>query len=422
MDEAQKRFRRIRDLTGERFLQRQEARRAEIVEYHRSRSEWYRRKLGGRLPNRWEEIPPLRKADLIPLKPAMTPGFEPKELYTGKTSGSSGVPLRFAKDRMSHAMTWALILDRYRWYGLEYGKHLQARFFGIPLEGWGRHLERIKDRIAHRRRFVVYDLSSEALDRFAESFARHPFRYAYGYTNSLVRMGRHMKARGQVLKDVCPSLEFVITTSEVLTPSDRQLLREGFGVPVINEYGACELEMIAFEHPDGTWRMSDENLYLEVVDDEGRPVPDGTSGRLLLTSLTNRVVPFIRYEVGDLAVIHRELATGRTRLLELQGRLNDEAVLPSGKVVPGLTLYYTTKVIMETIDGFQEYQIRQTRPDRFELDIVMNHDPNERERGEMEGAMRQYLEPGIQVKVNRVARIDRTGAGKFKHFVAEVAT
>ena len=50
------------------------------------------------------------------------------------------------------------------------------------------------------------------------------------------------------MKTICPSLKACIVTSEMLFATDKTLLETQFGIPIINEYGAAELGLIAFQN------------------------------------------------------------------------------------------------------------------------------------------------------------------------------
>src|SRR5690606_27554315 len=113
----------------------------------------------------WEHLPILSKADFqIPLNDVITPGWK-DSYYKGKTSGSSGNPLFFAKDKYCHALTWANIFDLYGRYGIDYGRSLQARFYAMPLEALGKSVERVKDYLSGTLRFVNLDTSDIRIEK-----------------------------------------------------------------------------------------------------------------------------------------------------------------------------------------------------------------------------------------------------------------
>ncbi|NLJ39556.1 MAG: phenylacetate--CoA ligase family protein [Candidatus Atribacteria bacterium] len=404
-------------LNKDQFIRETDELRHSIFEFHKTHNIHYRQFLGSRLIKDWNDIPVMTKQSVqVNVSERLSDGFTLKNVYLNSTSGSSGHPFYFAKDKFSHAMTWAVIMNRYNRHGIDPNHSLQARFFGIPLNSRGYINEKIKDKLSNRVRFPVFDLSEKVLDKYLHTFTTKPFEYLNGYSSSLVLFAKHVTNRGFVLKDICPTLKLCITTSEICFPEDRFVMQKSFGVKVVNEYGAAELDLIAFEDEDLDWIMTNENLYFEVVDDNNNPVENGNEGKLLVTSLYNKAMPFIRYEIGDIVRIKRE-KKGNNQILEsLIGRTNDIAVLPSGKKSPGLTFYYISKSLLEQGGFLKEFIIKQTRPDHFIFEYVASQELHENQKRKIRKKVDLYLEPGLECEFKRVDKIDRTKAGKLKHF------
>ncbi len=418
MEEAEAQYRRLLNLSGESLHQWQQQQRWAVFRHHFENNPYYRSIVGDK-PARWEDVPVLTKSHLQqPIDTLITPPLDKSKVYINNTSGSSGHPFFYAKDKMSHALSWVEIKHLYALHGLTL-RSLQARFYGIPLGGKGYWVEKLKDRIARRVRFPVFDLSEPVMDRWIERFRRLPFEYVYGYTSSVVRFARHCRRRGIVLKEVCPTLKVTIVTSEVCTPEDRTILEEGIGVRVVNEYGASECGLIGFEDPAGQFRACERLLYIETVDDEGRPVPLGQSGRVLITALFNRAMPLIRYEIGDFAVLDR-CDDGGLCIQQLQGRVNDMIRLPSGRVSPGLTFYYISRSLLEDAGFIREFIIRQTAIDTFEFVIDAARPLTPEDRAMIQKMMDRYLEPGLKLVIHEVEKIERSQSGKIKHFYSEI--
>ncbi len=393
-----------------------------IARYHYENNLFYRRKVGDTFPDKWEDLPLMQKSDYQDdLSNLLSKGYSTKNTYISSTSGSSGHPFFFAKNKEAHAMDWALIKNRYSWHGLKLNPR-QARFYGIPLEKISYLKEIIKDKMMNRVRFPVFDLSNHKLKKYLACFKKNKFVIVYGYTNSIVIFARYLLNLKIKLKDVCPSLQYCITTSEVLTVEDRQILEDAFGVKVINEYGASETGIIAFEDSEGDWKISEEILDYEIIDDENKPIPNGQEGNIVITDLDNKAMPFIRYKIGDIGIISTKSSSdGKSRVLEkLLGRENDTIILPSGKRSPGLTFYYISRSILESSGVLKEFIIRQTSVDKFEYDVVSDRDLNLQEIKEIRGQMHKYLEPGLKLTINRVKTIKRPRSGKIKHFYSEI--
>lgn len=389
-----------------------------IVDYHIAHNPLYKEKIAGLCIQKFEDLPIVRKSDFQkPLEKLISDEYKLKDLYIGNTSGSSGNPFFYAKNKEAHALVHALIERLYAQHGLSVCDK-QARFYGIPSRGKSKYIELLKDFLLNRVRFPIFDLSDEAMDTFLKRFRKNKFVYVYGYTSAIVLFSKYIIKQNITLKDICPYVKACIVTSEVCTAEDRAIIEQAMGIRVINEYGCSEAGMVAFEDRDGTWRLVEDDSYFEIVDANGNILPEGEEGRLLITNLSNKAMPFIRYEVGDMAVISHD-AKGRY-LKTLSGRVSDVIKLPSGKMAGGLTFYYVSRSIMEKNAFIKEFIVRQTKIDTFEFDIVSEQPLTSHMEKELSMQMDKYLEPGLKLKINMVEQIIRPASGKIKHFYSEI--
>ena len=392
-----------------------------IVNYHKQHTPFYKDFSGNAAATSWEDIPVLTKTHFQQaLEKRLSKEYIRGQVYVNKTSGSSGHPFIFAKDKACHALTWAIIQDRFGWYGLDFNTSLQARFYGIPLRGIAHYKERIKDKLSKRYRFPIFNLNDDVLEAVLHTFKHKPFHYINGYTSSIVLFAKYLKKQGVLLRHICPTLKACIVTSEMLFEDDRLLLEKQFQVPIINEYGASELDLIAFQNPNGDWQVNSETLFVEIVDPHNQPVPLGKEGRIVVTSLYNKSHPFIRYDIGDIGVLSTESTPQKPILKKLIGRTNDIARLPSGKVVPGLTFYYVTKGIINDSGDITEFVVRQTQLDTFEIDYVGEVTLSRKRTQEIQKALDTYLEPGLHIIFNKFDKIKRSPSGKLKQFTSLV--
>ncbi|NNK72435.1 MAG: phenylacetate--CoA ligase family protein [Flavobacteriaceae bacterium] len=397
-----------------------EKRRA-IVSYHLKNNSFYRSIGLQDSYSKWENVPIMTKRDLQqPLKNRLSQGLKPKDVYVNKTSGSSGDPFVFAKDKWSHALTWAVIMNRFSWYDIDFNHSWQARFYGIPLDHFGYYKERIKDYFSHRYRFTVFDLSDAAMDFCLKQFSKRPFDYINGYTSPIVQFAKFLDRKGVNLKTVCNSLKVCMVTSEMLFDDDKALMERVFGIPVVNEYGASELDLIAFQNPDDQWQLNSETLFVELVNDEGIPVSTGQEGRVVITSLYNTAHPFIRYDIGDVGVLSGAGTIKTPILKKLIGRTNDMAILPSGKRAAGLTFYYITKSIIEDDGNVKEFIIEQFEPDFFKVSYVSEEPLSQKKEDKISKEMVNYLEDGIRIEFERLSNLKRTKSGKLKQFISYI--
>ena len=146
IDKAKKVLAEIQKKSDSDFKAYVDIKKREILKHHLKHNSFY--KVFGMHINieDWATVPIMTKRHLQkPVEQRLSQGYTPKNVYLNKTSGSSGDPFIFAKDKWCHAMTWAEIIDRFSWYNIDFNKSKQARFYGIPLDKKGYYKERIKD-------------------------------------------------------------------------------------------------------------------------------------------------------------------------------------------------------------------------------------------------------------------------------------
>ncbi len=394
-----------------------ETKKNEIVAYHVQNNPFYNSIVGGKPIEKWEDIPVMRKIHFQkPLQERLSKGYTKSNVYINKTSGSSGDPFVFAKDKFCHALIWANIMRRFEWYSIDFNHSLQARFYGMPLDFIANKKLRLKDFLSHRYRFNIFDFSEEAMGRMLSKFQNTHFDYINGYTGSIVLLAKFLKKKQLFLSDICPSLKVCVVTSEMLFEDDKKLLQERFNIPIINEYGSAELDIIAMESPNGIWKVNSETLFVEILDENDCVLPYGQEGRIVVTSLYNKAHPMIRYEVGDIGILDEKSTLKNPILKKLIGRTNDVAVLPSGKKAPGMTFYSITKKLFDDDGNVKEFVIMQTKTDTFEIDYVSENELTETEITIIKKVFDQFLEPGLVYHFYRKDRIERSKSGKLKQF------
>jgi phenylacetate-CoA ligase len=380
----------------------------DIARYHFDHNPFYRATCGDQFPDNWTELPVLTKKHFQrPLADLVNPDMPLKSLYVANTSGSTGNPFYFAKDKFAHALTWANIFRYYQRCGIQ-SSDLQARFFGIPLAGKSLLIEQIKDLTMNRVRFPVFYLGTDSLAQYHDRFRKNNFRYIYGYTNAIRHFCVFVKNKGQVLNQVCPTLRAVIVTAEMCTEQDRALIASATGVPVYIEYGASETGLIAFSDNDGALKVCDETVFVETTAEK----------EILVTSFFNKAFPLIRYKIGDMGEL--EYRPDGTYIKSLIGRSDDLVKLPNGKEAAGLTFYYCTRAILEKSANIREIYFTQKSISTFVINYVSETELSDNDRGLIITNIDKMLQPGLDLIFERVSEIRRKSNGKFQVFTSEL--
>jgi phenylacetate-CoA ligase len=107
-----------------------------------------------------------------------------------------------------------------------------------------------------------------------------------------------------------PSLKFILCSYEFVSVVHKKIIERVFGVPVINFYGSTETGHLLIEDDAGRMQSCEENIFYEIFHADENGI-----GELIITTLTNDIMPLLRYRVGDLVQRVGEyfLVHGRTR-------------------------------------------------------------------------------------------------------------
>jgi len=396
IDEEKKHLTQILAVTEADYEAFLDQKKQEILDFHLNNNPFYKNFIGPSKPLNWEDLPIMKKVDLQkPLIERLSKGYTEKNVYINKTSGSSGDPMVFAKDKNCHALIWANIMNRFSWYGIDFNHSLQARFYGMPLDLISNAKLRLKDFLSHRYRFNIFDLSDNTLKGVVRKFQNTKFDYMNGYTGSIVMLAKYLKKENLFLDQICPTLKVCIVTSEMLFDDDKALLEERFRVPIIT-------------------------LFVEILDEDNKVLPHGQEGRIIVTSLYNKAHPMIRYEVGDIGILDETSTSKSPVLKKLIGRTNDIAILPSDKKSPGMTFYSITKKLFGDDGNVKEFVIIQTKLDTFEIQYTSAIELTESEKQKIVQVFSVYLEPGLNYIFTRREMLERSKSGKLMQFISKL--
>jgi phenylacetate-CoA ligase len=260
----------------------------------------------------------------------------------------------------------------------------------------------------------AYHISPVHLRHYVNAFTAHQPRLLTGYANSYYLLARMMNEQGIRLNYTPDAL---VLSSEKLTPEMKTTIRQAFRARAYEEYGAVENCVLATECEQGNLHVSPDFGVMEIVDDEGNPVPPGKEGRILCTSLLNETQPLIRYEIGDLGVWSTANCTcGRDHLpmlKEIVGRLEDVVVGPDGRE---MVRFHWMFIDMPTV---VEGQVIQEDLDRFTVKVVGTSGFSAVDEALIRNRFAERLGP-VKVAVEKVSEIPRTERGKFRAVISKV--
>ncbi len=337
-----------------------------------------------------------------------------------KTSGSTGISMKFCKDRVASGYARAAMYRGHRWYGVDIGAK-EAKLWGIPVNYFDRLKCRIEDKLLNRFREDEYNLKDITLFNFYKKIIKLKPEYIFGYASMAYEFARFIK--NQKLDGKKAQLKMIKTTSETLQDYQKDFIEKVFGCKVANEYGASETGLIGFTCPEGAMHIMDDCVYIEIVDDDGRTCPEGKTGRVIVTDLHNYSLPVIRYEVGDIASFSLDKCScgrGLSLLKSVQGRSCDIVFASNGGKLHSIIFYYIAKGLSENGGGLKQFKVYQKSRNHIIMQIVKDEHFGNHTVQYLDNRIKGYLGNDCKIDYDYVELIPREPSGKLRDFVQEI--
>jgi len=338
------------------------------------------------------------------------------KLFTRKTGGSTGMTLHFMKDAKALTMNDAIMWRCYNWYDINIGDK-QVRFWGVPVVAKLRWKEKLKDFLSNRIRISAFDISEKTCLEQYNKIKRFKPAYFYGYTTAIYGFCLFMKKLGIDLNTL--KLKAVICTAEKMYPHHRELFKEVFNCPVVDEYGSSENGIIAFQCKNGNMHVMSDHLCVEFLDEYDRQVSTGELGRVVVTDLESYAMPLIRYDIGDMGrPSDKKCSCGvNLPLMEIvEGRKEDFIRTLDGRLIHAAYLCYTLKE-----DSVHEFKMYQKDINSLLVQIVKSPLFNDKAERILENNLRTALGNEISIKFEYLERIPREKSGKLRYFVSNIS-
>jgi phenylacetate-CoA ligase len=392
-----------------------------IVAFAAAHTTWYRETLAPALAARGDDwtladLPVLGKdAVRSRLADFLADHADPAQTPVGHTGGSTGKPLAFYYDEAKHELMRAGMMRSYMMSGWQPGERI--------LNFWGARQDTVaggvfgaginagfSDFIAAERTLPAHEYDEATLALWAQTIRRYRPVLLQGYASILTAVARHFLDSGTRPP---ASLIGVYSTAEVLDEGQRELMQRAFNCRVFNQYGSREVPNIACECRHGRMHVFTDMVALESLPIEGED-------RLLVTSLTNRLMPFIRYDIGDAGRLAAgDCACGSPFPLMEMGmcRQNDLIRTPGGKRVH--PSWFNRQLYGET--GIEQYQFVQETPELVVLSVVGDDIEKSALAARLDARLRAEIDPAMSLRVEAVAAIARTASGKHRYVISRCA-
>lgn len=314
----------------------------------------------------FSKFPVLTRSLLAENRESLRSDIPTPKTYRNSTGGSTGSPVTFYQDqdylfRSLASIDFASDICGYRAGGKQlylWGSDRDASKNG----GWK---NRISAYIGNTVWINMFGISQPDLRRLAGQVSGWRPDIIYAYTSSARLLAEVFeKKKLRPLRNTA-----IQVTAETVTAADREYIGKYLGGEIFNRYGSREVSIVAHEcRAHRGLHIFTPTNYLEL----GNRVRKTGYSPVIITNLTNRAMPLLRYEIGDLALPASEgpcpCGMGFPRIAHVAGRISDLIRTPSGDLFHGE--YFTH--LFYGLDSVRRFQVEQVTLHELKIRIEMS--------------------------------------------------
>jgi len=379
----------------------------------------------GFTPAKLQDVDDLRRIPLLTkdvirnkLNRLTAKNIDAGALDKAATGGSTGTPMSFLRDRQSHYLRKGQELYFDRWMGYEIGQRTALFVATAHFDGPADRLKaRIRNATCERLlRFDPHNITDKYMEQFAKRFQAYRPEMIKCFPNALSIFAEFLNRN----KIDLPPVRVVSCTGENLYTQQRRLFAKTFEAEVYDKYGTFECGVIASEcRLHHGLHVFTEGAYLELLDDRGMPIKPGQMGKIVITDLFNKGMPFIRYEIGDMGIAAQidrcKCGSNLPLIQKVLGRDRDIIIDSNGNPKPGYLFVHA----ISNLDLPAQLQVIQVSRDRLKVKVAKKK-TSHLNLARLRDKFQDIVGPKIIIEFEHVMDIPRDPSGKFRYVVSEL--
>lgn len=296
-----------------------------------------------------------------PIDETMNSSIPNMYIRWGQTSGTTGEPFRFPRTSLTlrfHDLRY-LYFSRYRFlvWG---GSNINSMVERMRIAQIGTNID-----LRHRLLFIPIDDLRSAPERVFFKLNEFKPNLLESVTSILIELGQIQKKLPPRYRVTIP---YMYAYGEALSKEQREYLEEAFDAETYAQYGTEEVGAVALQCKKHSFHINEESYLVEILDENDKPLPNGTAGRVVITCFFNNVMPFIRYDVGDHGLIWPENCSCGipSRCLSIDGRVGGFLTIGQKKFH-----HIEFHIFMSRLGkNILKYQFVNTRSGKLELRVI----------------------------------------------------
>lgn len=344
--------------------------------------------------------------------------FKKGRLMKDFTSGSTnGERLRIYRDKDNINKNIAAEMRAYGWYNIDY---LHEKFYYLigadyDIEWEKKFSKKLKYFLSKTVKLSPLQLKTDDFEIFLSKIKKSNRRILYSTPTGGCMLIKKLKQRNEKI-----DIDIFISTDYSLLKQQRRFIKDFFNCEIYDIYGTSEVWSVAFECREHSgYHLTSENVMMEIVNDHNERVNSGEKGHIILTDLTNFVMPFIRYDVGDIGILSDEICScGKG--LHLMKPVYDQIVYRDSEYIISLNSQKVfipeLSFILDDFSKISNFQIIQHKTKDIELNIVKEQNYNENYEEYIKSTLIKKL-GDVEIFFNYLDDIQPDINGKHKYII-----
>lgn len=332
--------------------------------------------------------------------------FNKEQLLASYSSGSSGEQSKILMSKQERSSNWGILLNIWKEQGYDFGNRIIQT--GItPDRGL---FKSIKDLFFKTVYINAFSHSYDELKSILLKYSKEKNVVIIGYASSLNVMSEVI-----IKEKITFKAKSVISFGDKLFEHYKRNIQKAFQTKVRESYGSNEGFMIAFQKDLDYMYIINPHVYVEILDDNNNPVPDGEMGHIVVTRLDCYSMPLIRYKLGDLGIKLPKEKYPKNRkfnyplLQKVVGRETDIVVLPDQTKM----VVHSFTGIFEYIPEIKQFKVVQRTKNGIEIEYIKAASFSEKAIEKATFELRKYIEQEeFKIEFKEVDFIAPTASGK----------
>lgn len=373
--------------------------------------------------HRFEDIPFLTKDIIRTEKERLVSRKLPpdRKSFENSSGGSTGQPVQFMQDNVYWDVNVATKLYHFGMFGKNPGEP--------ELKIWGSEFDLIKGSeslqaglknwLYNRRSLQCFHLPQKHIINIVKQINSFKPKIIWAYRDGIDVIAKYVNSNEISMHQPAA----VVLGGGTIYPHIIESVTNAFNAPVISMYGSREMGDVGCQcEQEKGLHISMNSHKVEVIDQHDRPVIE-QDGELVITSLQNYAMPFIRYKIGDRGMLYASpCSCGRAFpvMAPVSGRVVEALVNSKGEMVDAIFFVMLFGVYFNS--GFvHRFQVVQEDYDQLQINIILEQGvaPADAEQSlsQIEIKIKELMGQECGVKFDFVTEIPLTKSGKHLYVI-----